>query len=136
MERLYGSADHFITHFGFRSAKTNVWNTEVFFGGRFRLTLQVPVTINYRARQIAVVGKPCFCLNEVASVHVSDSGRVSAKYGQSVTFSEDQWQKIYKSRGDLSAVGVNMHKGGIVDFDALVTAIRRPRIPITLLNDD
>ena len=48
MEELFGDADHFITHFGFSGQKANTWNTEVFFDGRYTITMQVEILIDYR----------------------------------------------------------------------------------------
>src|SRR6266481_3389857 len=51
MEALFGEGDHFVTHYGF-SLGPNKWNTEIFFGGRYTLTLQVDVDIDYKGDTI------------------------------------------------------------------------------------
>ena len=41
MEALYGEGDNFITEYNFSSGP-RLWNTEVFFGGRYTMDMQVP----------------------------------------------------------------------------------------------
>jgi hypothetical protein len=87
MEEQFGTADHFITHFGSRGKTTNRWNTEVFFGGRYTLTMQVDVHVDYDKNQIEVVGEPVFYLVEAESIDVFDDGRthghIQAFFGRS-----------------------------------------------------
>jgi len=68
MEALFGEGDHFITHYGF-SPGPKQWNTEVFFGGRYTLTLQVDVTIdNQKHLVLTNVTAPKFYLVEAGSL--------------------------------------------------------------------
>src|SRR2546422_65055 len=68
MEALFGDGDHFITHYGF-SPGPKQWNTEVFFGGRYTLTLQVDVDIDYQKHLVLTnVSPPKFYLFEVGSL--------------------------------------------------------------------
>lgn len=46
IENLLGDADHFITHYGF-SPGPKEWQTDVYFYGRYELTMVVNVDIDY-----------------------------------------------------------------------------------------
>src|SRR2546430_9815121 len=73
---LFGASnvDHFISNFGSK-IHTPVWHSLVFFGGRYRLSLEVPVAIDYEncilngATESAVV-----YVNEVTEVDISTDG--------------------------------------------------------------
>jgi hypothetical protein len=46
MEALFGEGDDFITEYGF-SAEPRVWSAEIYFCGRYRLTMQVGLEVDY-----------------------------------------------------------------------------------------
>ena len=52
-EALFGEGDHFVTDYG-SSSGAKEWNTEVFFAGRYTLTLQVDVDIDDRWNRLPV----------------------------------------------------------------------------------
>lgn len=79
MELLYGDADHFITEFGF-DRKPKLWNTEVFFGGRYTLTMQVEVKVSYSENRVSLVEEPRFHLIGADEIHVLPDGRTSTRY--------------------------------------------------------
>jgi hypothetical protein len=133
MEEGYGSADHAITHFGLRSQKTNTWNTEVFFGGRYELTMQVEVKVKYAEGQIEIVGEPKFFLTETRIVNVTADGRVEALHGKNFIFSKDDWKKVYEKHGDFTAIGLDLNPDPVPNFDKYVAEMRRPRIAVSLL---
>jgi hypothetical protein len=133
MEEMYGSADHFITHFGLKSQKTNTWNTEVFFGDRYELTMQVEVLVHYDDARIEVIGDPHFYLREVERVDVSDDGRVSGSYSGGAKFSNAEWKKVYEAHGDFAVIGIKLNPEPVENFDKNVAAVRTPRIPIRLI---
>jgi hypothetical protein len=60
-EELFpGKTDHFITHFGFNrhgGDKTNTWNSEAYFSGRYSLTMQIEVKVDYWANTISRAGE-------------------------------------------------------------------------------
>jgi hypothetical protein len=66
MEHLFGDSDHFITHWGFHDPGPRLWNSEVYFGGRFCLTMQVEVEVDYKTcAVIRTVAPPKFYLRKV-----------------------------------------------------------------------
>src|SRR3569832_1380884 len=119
MEELYPVADHFITHFGFDDAP-NMWNTEVFFGGRYTLTMQVDVEIDYDAKRVTkVFGEPKFYLHEAQNVEILPDGRAQVSYaGQHErTFGPNGWTKLYNSKGDLAVIDLRTENEPVKSFD-------------------
>lgn len=132
MEELFGDADHFITHFGFSGEKSNTWNTEVFFDGRYRLTMQVEIVIDYKKNTFVPSDDYKFYLIEVKQLKVRDGKVDGAKLGQNYRFSAEDWEKVYARGGDFSAIGIELRDEPLPRFDEYVQSWRRPRIPISL----
>lgn len=132
IEELFGDADHFITHYGMRSEKSNIWNTVTYFGGRYELTMQVRVRVDYDKKCIEVAGSPEFSLVEIRRVRKSTSGLIGADCGKNFRFSEDEWQKVLASGGDFSVIGIELDASSVADFDDFVAAVRKDRVPISL----
>ena len=134
-ERIFpGKTDHFITHAFNRPAPEppmNIWNSEAHFGGRYCLTMQVEVRVDYENQKITRAGDPTFYLVENYDLKpdLSYSGRGVA------TFTEAEWRKVYESGGDFSAIGVELEDRDPEAFwDQMVNAVRQRQVPITLLN--
>src|SRR5437868_9288741 len=65
--RMFPNApiDHFITQYGFDKSAPVMWNTEVFFGGRYMLTYQIYVSMDYSQNRIKeTTSNPQFVLVE------------------------------------------------------------------------
>jgi hypothetical protein len=137
MEELFPVADHFITHYGFGSSP-RIWNTIIYFGGRFELSMQVDVEIDYAANRIKkIVGEPAFVLWEVKRLTLRDDGRTDAEMrGEHERhFRPAQWKLIYDSKGDLSPIGLKGEGSQVEHFDAYVSSWRRPRVAVSLLKE-
>jgi hypothetical protein len=130
MERLFGTADHFITHYGFANQKENTWNTVVFFGQRYVLTMQVKIKVDYDNRKIAVVGDPFWILSEYVSIVGN-----SARFGKSFTLSSEDWKTLYENNGDFASIGIELNREPVANFGELVAVIRKPRVAISLLEE-
>lgn len=128
IEEMYGSCDHFITHYGMNASGTNTWNTEVFFGNRYSLTMQVPVMIDYGANKVKVAGDPIFYMHEYTKIDPTGGASV----GENYEFSGNDWRKVVKANGNYSVLGMTLNPKPVDNFDKLVEATRRPRIPISL----
>lgn len=138
MEQLFRTADHFITEYGFKSGP-RIWNTEVYFGGRYRLTMQVEIEIDYnRDRIIRTLTEPQFHLTEVGKIEVLADGRVYSenvkKPGQE-TFGLPEWRRVFAAGGDWSVIGFTIDKSSVQHFDEFVEAWRRPRIAVSLIDE-
>jgi len=136
MEEVFHEVDHFITHYGF-GKQPLVWNTEAHFGGRYILTMQVPVNIDYGARTVKQSGSPKFYLVEVTKVDRLSDGRFMASTdgGAGMEFTEHEWKEVYESNGDLSVLGITVNEEELPNFKDYVAAVREPRVPVSLLND-
>ena len=135
MERLFGDADHFITHYGFWGEETNTWNTEVYFGGRYEFCMQIEVVVDYVNREVTPAGAPKFFLNEARRVEVEPDGRTSCYYARGFRFGQEEWESIYYRGGDFSAADIQLLSSEVPNFDKYAAARRRPRILISLLPD-
>ena len=133
MEELFGDADHFITHFAADGAP-KTWNTEVFFGGRYSLTMTVDVLIDARTNSVKQVGTPKFYLVGADKVTILPDGREMADYaGDEHWLSMADWAKVYASKGDFSKIGISLKSDSVANFDRLVSGIRKDREPIRLI---
>lgn len=116
--------DHFITYFGF-SEKPVTWNTVTYFGGRYELTYQVDVKVNYTENRIErITNTPKFHLQEIDTIESLPDGRFQVayrrKYGE---FSTNDWSKVVAASGNFSAIGWNLTTNQPLDnFDAYVRA--------------
>ena len=131
MEALYGEADHAITHYAFAPGPRDWW-TEVYFGGRYRLTMHVDVEIDYDKHFVLkAVSAPRFFLAEVKSLERLESGQIAAQYSHQWLFDEAKWRKLVESHGDWSVIALPVRKDDPVPgFDDYVKAWRRGRVPI------
>jgi hypothetical protein len=130
METLFGEGDHFITHYNF-SPGPKTWNTEIFFGGRYELTLQVDVEIDYKQRLVVrTVTSPRFYLREIDSIQIAPSGHVAGSYSNDWTFDEVRWKKLVASGGDWSQIGISIKSNAVPGFDQHVKAMRAPRVQV------
>ncbi|SRR5258706_3553861 len=131
METLFGDGDHFITHYNM-SPGPKTWNTEVFFGGRYVLTLQVDVEVAYSKREVGkVVGTPMFFLHEVESVAIGPTGAYDTRFSRNWNFGEAKWKTLVSTKGDWSSIGIKVKTNSPVEnFDYYVKHLRAPRIQV------
>ncbi len=139
VEKLFpGKTDHFITHYGFNrygGDRTNTWNSEAYFYGRYSLTMQIEVVVDYKNNTVTPAGEPKFYLVEYSRVDDNGGGVYSAFSGGGATFGEKEWQEIYHKGGDFSVVHLSVRKDAPVpNMAEYVQAMRRPRIRVSLLN--
>ncbi|MFN0198994.1 MAG: hypothetical protein ACKVT0_19780 [Planctomycetaceae bacterium] len=133
IEEIFGDADHFISRLGMGD---EIWNTEVFFGGRYSLTMQVEVNVNYSKKTVKQVGQPKFYVAECTEIMITPSGMTGAKLKPVIEgppLDAKQWIKIYEKRGDFSVLGVTLNEEPLPNFEKYVKNIRKDRIPISLL---
>ncbi len=133
IEEIFGDADHFISRLGMGD---EIWNTEVFFGGRYSLTMQVAVTVDMYKKIVDQVGEPKFFVMEYTKITFSSKGSIGASHKGLVEGGQlnlEQWNKLYENKGDFSVIGVKVNEAPLADFDEYVKNIRKDRIPISLL---
>ncbi len=131
MEELFGEGDHFITHYGFDS-QPKQWNTEVFFWGRYEITLQVDVAIDYGKNAVTKsTTQPKFYVTEIARVEALPDDRVTAYSGNGWELNETQWSKLVAAKGDWSVLGISlMTNVPVPGFEAYVKGMRAPRVRV------
>jgi hypothetical protein len=97
--------------------------------------MQVDVHVDYDKNQIEVVGEPVFYLVEAESIDVFDDGRTHGHMGRNFTMTKEDWKKVHENEGDFSSIGIKLNRDVVAGFDAYVASWRRPRIPISLLDE-
>jgi hypothetical protein len=120
--------DNFITQSAYPEAVT--WNTEVPFGGKYVLTYQSAVFVNYRKRNISkTTNAPIFSLVQVSRVSGATSEIVGADFDADYKFSESDWEKVVAAHGDFSVIGIQIDTNHSVPrFDDFIHAIRAGRV--------
>jgi hypothetical protein len=124
MERLFPVADHFVAI----DDGPVTWNTVVYFGGRFQLTMQVDVKVSRRSERITkVISDPKFRLWEIQSLTIDPDGGVDAKmFGQHErAFGSKEWAAIVADHGALNVLGLSMDGKPVDGFDAFVASRRK-----------
>ena len=129
IETLFGKGDHFITggepHLMPGGANDICqWSTDVYFAGRYQLTMWVDIEIDRRNSEVSrVVDTLKFRLLEVTRVDMLSDGRPSISYGGSGQreFSAADWKKVVEAKGDFSVIGIQIRNDApIANFDELM----------------
>jgi hypothetical protein len=132
-DELFGkeNVDHFISYNGSLKAGSQ-WFSEVHLGGRYTLTMVVPVKMDRSFDKVGVMGDPLFYMREV--VRVSQDGAAATMnptfegdYGQ---FARSQWKRINEMKGDFVAAGIPINPEPVQGFDGYVRRVREPRIQV------
>jgi hypothetical protein len=135
IEELFPEVDHFITHYGRGFSKgSQVWNTEAYFSGRYVLTMQVDIDIDYDSNSFQPVGEPRFKIEELSKITFLPDGRGEATIGDSKFLSLSEWQAFYESGGDVSSVQLPAKDAATNGFDRFVANLRKDRIGARLLD--
>jgi hypothetical protein len=123
--------DHFITQFGFDKSVPVMWNTEVFFGGRYTLTYQIYVSVDYsRDRIIKTTSEPKFVLVEASRVFNDTPENIGADFSADYKFAESDWKKVVAAGGDFSVIGIIIKTNPVARFDEYVHAARNGRLEV------
>jgi hypothetical protein len=116
MAELFGPAKHAVVNLR-DDQVTAEWQTTVLFRGRYEMLMTVPVRMTDNFDEVKeVLGTPEFQLLEVSAI--TDEG-YGAKYDPQGArhFSADDWAKIYRAKGDLSAAGISLKNQPVRDFE-------------------
>lgn len=118
---IYPTAFNYISYFS-ESNTPKVWNGEVGLYRRYILTLQLNVEIDRSRLTVKEIGEPVFFLNEIINVTENSGGSYQIQNGQSHSFSQIEWSKIYQSHGNLSVIGINLKTNyPVTGFDKALT---------------
>ncbi|MDB5388371.1 MAG: hypothetical protein JWM11_4017 [Planctomycetaceae bacterium] len=121
MNQLFEDCRHYITYAG--DDGHPLFNTVAYFGGRYELTMQVPVDIHSRASGM-MVDEPKFYLNELRQITVEPSGQVGASFSRNFNFGFAQWKEVYKTNGNWNAIGIDLNPSPVEDFQKYAAATR------------
>ena len=125
--------DHFITQFGFDKSVPVMWNTEVFFGGRYILTYQVYVSVDYSGKRIVkTTSQSHFVLVEASRVFDASPETLGADFSADYKFEESDWKKVVAAGGDFSVIGIAIKTNPVARFDEFVHGVRRDRFEVKL----
>jgi hypothetical protein len=118
--------DNFIGQSGY-DKNIGIWNTVVYFYGRYELDYQVNVIVDYKKDKISKMdGIPIFRLMEVAPNHP-----VVGTFTSGHTFYEQDWKKVVAAKGDFSVIGIHLITNSpVVGFDDYVHSWRKDRIQV------
>jgi hypothetical protein len=120
MDEIFADCRHYITY---GQNEVPLFNSEAYFGGRYQLTMQVPIEIK-SASSGSVNGEPQFYLDEVDAVDISSSGQVGASFSRNLNFGLPEWQKVYKTRGNFSTIGFHLNPVPVANFQKYADAGR------------
>src|SRR5207249_1865806 len=83
------------------------WNSVTYFAGRYELTLQVSIAIDYEnCRLKRLTDSPIVYINEITNVAISTSGIAEARMQGQWVLGEGEWKSLVNSKGDWSIVKV------------------------------
>lgn len=124
--------DNMILEFGVWRNETAVWDTVVYFGGKYRLSYQVNVNVDYTRNQIGrMTTKPKFVLVRVGRVYNASSDTLGAQIIEDHKFDESAWEKVVAAKGDFSVVGIKLDTNSVIPgFDEFVKSERGSRIHV------
>ena len=129
VEALFGvtNVDHFISNFG---SKTHapLWNSVTYFAGRYELSLQVPIAIDYdKCKLVGATSSAMVQINEVSKVDISKSGIAEAMMRGQWRLNENELKWLVKNNGDWSAAKVPiLTNAPVKGFDEYVRQGREP----------
>ncbi len=121
MDAMYGDCRHYITY---GPNNVSIWNSDAYFGGRYELTMQVPVQIS-SSTSGRMTGQPRFYLREISAISGDPGGQVGATFSRELVFGLAQWKQVVDAEGDFGAIKFKMNTGPPVkDFEAYAKASR------------
>jgi len=118
--------DNFIGESGF-DKNVGIWNTVVYFYGRYEMDYQVNVIVDYKNNQVGEMeGIPVFRLMEAAPNHP-----VVGTFTSGHTIYEKDWEKIVAAKGDFSVIGIHLITNSpVAGFDDYVHSWRKDRVQV------
>jgi hypothetical protein len=119
IDDLFGPAWHGV--YNYTEPDTVEWQTKAQFGGRYELSMIVPLQVNRRTGKIRqVLGKPRFLLYSIINVQLRPDGTVDqVRFGESKELSPADWEKVVAAKGDFSVIGLSIVRGKpVANFNA------------------
>ena len=120
MDRLYADCRHYITY---GREDVPFFNSVAYFGGRYQLTMQVPVDIDSETSG-KMSGEPQIYLNEIAKITVSPTGQIGASFSRNLDFRSAEWKQVLNADGDFGAIGFDIKTTPVGNFQLYADASR------------
>jgi hypothetical protein len=102
---LFPGAEHQITNFTGDNGQ-EIWTSTVGLNGRYILSVQVPIRLDWSRRHVTDSGPADYTFQEIESVQAADVVHITTKEYR--RFGPAEWKKLYRSHGDLRALGIEV----------------------------
>ena len=93
-----------------------LWNSKALLNGRYILTFQSKIDVNYATSTVTNYHSPKFFLTEIISAQRLASGQTSVTHGTNFDFGPAQWKKLVQSGGNFEALGVKLQTNAPVEL--------------------
>ncbi len=129
VEKLFGTnnVDHLISKFDSKG-KIPVWHSVAYFGGRYRLLLQIPIWFDHHdcdTDSLGGMNSAMIQINEIAGVSVGKDGVATAQLGSHWDLSQTAWEALVKNNGQWSVVNLPIVTNfPVAGFETYVTQER------------
>jgi hypothetical protein len=111
-ERLFPGAGRSISCYPPLIWGDNKWSSTASFYGRYELTMQFPVIVDYLGKTGKRQGPAEFYFQEITRVEkdprFSGAGATIYYEGASLRFGEQEWNRLVASNGDFSVLGLTL----------------------------
>ena len=129
VESLFGASnvDHFISDFGSKT-EAPIWNSVAYFAGRYRLSLQLPILIDYnKCKLIGATNSAIMQINEVTKVDFTKSGSANVTLKGQWRLNENEWEWLVKNGGEWSVVKIPiLTNAAVKGFEEYANQERQP----------
>jgi len=120
LDQLFEDCRHYITY---GPKGVPLFNSVVYFGGRYQLTMQVQVVI-HSSSSGTMTGEPKFYLNEISEITFYPGGQIGASFSRNFEFGFAQWTQVYKANGAWGEVGIDLNPTPVENFQKYAAASR------------
>ena len=111
---LFPNTHEFLTYFDGYYGEPQ-WNSKALLHGRYVLTLQCKIGVDFSRSAVTNYQTPRVFLTEIVSLERLPSGQISATHGTNIAFNIDQWKQLVESNGNFQSLGVNLSTNSPVD---------------------
>lgn len=128
---LFGATnvDHFLASYATQADGPSL-NSITSFGGRYTLTIQIPIAIDYKNCKVkGSIGEPFIEVSETAKVEIERSGAAVATPDGYWRLSESEWKRFVSNNGNWSVVKIPIRTNAPVKgFAEYVRQMRAGRV--------
>ena len=111
---LFPNTHEFLTYFDGYYGEPQ-WNSTALLHGRYVLTLQCKIDVDYARSAVTNYQPPRVFLTEIVSLERLPGGQLSATHGTNFSFDLEQWKRLVESHGNFESLGVSLTTNSPVD---------------------